>query len=93
MLGLRPRAAADGPEANHPAALQRTVPPLWIQLVSRLGGVAADALTPRNFLWTIARRGGYLARKHDGRPGWKVIWRGWYDVQRMVEGVQLMHPP
>ena len=55
--------------------------------------LAAEALTPRAFLLTIARRGGYLGRKHDGRPGWKVLWRGWYDIERMAEGLAFMRAP
>jgi len=93
MLQLRDLADADHPQADNPAALQRTAPRLWIEVVSRLANRAWEDLTPREFLLAIARRGGFLGRKHDGRPGWKVIWRGWYDVQRMVEGLELMRPP
>lgn len=93
MLQLRDLADAGCPEDNHPAALRQAAPPVWIRVVSRLAGLSPEALTPREFLVTIARRGGYLGRKHDGRPGWKVIWQGWYDVERMVEGVELMRPP
>jgi len=93
MLQLRDLADAEGPEAENPAALQQHAPPLWIDVVSRLAGESPAALTPKTFLLTIARRGGYLGRKHDGRPGWKVLWRGWYDVERMVEGLQLMRGP
>jgi hypothetical protein len=93
LVQLRDLADADCPEANNPVALRQAVPPVWIKVVSRLGGVSQEALTPRDFLLTIARRGGYLGRKHDARPGWKVIWQGWYDIERMVEGVELMQPP
>ena len=93
LVQLRDLADADCPEANNPVALQQAAPPVWIKVVSRLGGVPPEALTPRDFLLTIARRGGYLGRKHDARPGWKVIWQGWYDIERMVEGVELMQPP
>lgn len=93
LVQLRDLADADCPEANNPVALQQAAPPVWIKVVSRLGGVSQEALTPRDFLLTIARRGGYLGRKHDARPGWKVIWQGWYDIERMVEGVELMQPP
>ena len=34
-------------------------------------------------IW-IARLGGFLARKSDGRPGPTVIWRGWTRLQDMV---------
>ena len=36
----------------------------------------------------IARRGGFLARKHDGEPGLKTIWLGMHDIAVFVEGVR-----
>jgi hypothetical protein len=93
MLQLRDLADADGPEANSPARLQQAAPSAWIEVVARLSGQAPEALTPRGFLSLIARRGGYLGRKHDPRPGWKVLCRGWYDIERMVEGFELMRGP
>jgi len=93
MLQLRDLADASCPQRDAPAALQRAAPAMWIEVVSRLAGVSRDALTPRAFLLTIARRGGYLGRKHDARPGWKVLWRGWYDIARMVEGLELVRGP
>ncbi len=93
MLQLRDLADATCPDAENPAALQQAAPPDWIALVSRLAGLDAEALTPRVFLSTIARRGGHLGRKHDGRPGWKTLWRGWYDIERMVQGFVLMRAP
>ncbi len=93
MLQLRDLANENSPQADSPVALQSSTPPAWIEVVSRLGGVAAEVLTPRVFFLTIARRGGYLGRKHDAKPGWKVLWRGWYDIQRMVDGFLLMRAP
>ncbi len=40
----------------------------------------------------IARLGGFLARKGDGDPGVKTIWRGWQNLQNrvaMLEAAQL----
>ena len=37
----------------------------------------------------IAQLGGYLGRKSDGPPGWKTLWRGWWYVQTLLEGVHL----
>jgi hypothetical protein len=34
--------------------------------------------------------GTYLARTRDGNPGWKTIWQGWYDIQRIVQGAELL---
>ena len=33
--------------------------------------------------------GGYQARKSDGPPGWKTLWKGWLYLQTLVEGVHL----
>lgn len=46
--------------------------------------------------WTIhdffmlARLGGHLNRKHDHHPGWIVLWRGWSQLELMVEGLAAM---
>ncbi len=77
------------PTLESPAALQGPVPWTWIEMVSWLAGVDPSTLTPRQFWLSIARRGGWLGRKHDHRPGWTVIWRGWSDIHLLVEGVQL----
>lgn len=45
--------------------------------------------SPRLFWLTIAERGGYLARKRDGPPGWQTIWKGWSNFMLMVLGVEL----
>jgi hypothetical protein len=39
----------------------------------------------------IARVGGFLARKHDGSPGWQTIWRGWQRLMWMCEGVETLN--
>ena len=75
--------------AEDPAALQRAVSWVWIEMVSLLAQEAPSRLTPRQFWLTIARRGGWLGRRHDHRPGWIVIWRGWRDIHLLVEGVEL----
>ncbi len=38
-------------------------------------------------LVATARLGGFLARKHDGMPGWRTIWRGWQRLMWMCEGL------
>jgi Transposase Tn5 dimerisation domain len=37
----------------------------------------------------IARLGGFLARKNDGEPGLKTIWRGIGVLHHLLEGSQL----
>lgn len=70
-------------------ALQEAVPMSRLVVVASLAGTDPLDLTPRNFWLTIAKRGGWIGRKGDAHPGWKTIWRGWYDVHIMAEGVEL----
>ena len=86
---LQWRDLADSPQADTPAALRAAVPELYVQLAAALARVPAPTLTPRQFWQTVARRGGWLGRKHDGRPGWLVLWRGWSDLLQMVRGAEL----
>ena len=36
-------------------------------------------------IW-IARLGGFLARKHDGMPGTRTLWRGWKRLADLTDG-------
>jgi hypothetical protein len=46
-------------------------------------------LSARDFLFALARLGGHLGRPSDRLPGWLVLWRGWTELQRLVEGMLL----
>jgi Transposase DNA-binding/Transposase DDE domain len=46
-------------------------------------------MTAEVFWREVARLGGYLARRHDGPPGWKTLWAGWLRVQTLLEGFHL----
>jgi len=52
-------------------------------------GPPKEGWTMAGAITAIARLGGFLARKHDGPPGWKSIWRGWHRLMFMVEGYQI----
>jgi hypothetical protein len=86
---LQMRDLASGPHADDPATLRATAAPEWITVVAALTHVAAESLTPSLFWRTIARQGGWLGRAADPRPGWKCIWRGWYDISLIVKGALL----
>ncbi len=45
--------------------------------------------TVRTLCCSIARFGGFLARKCDGLPGWQTLWNGWVFVQTVLLGVHL----
>jgi hypothetical protein len=87
LLQLRELAQA---ATDEPAQLQQAVPTTWLRVVAALAKVPPLTLTPRLFWLSIAKQGGYLGRARDPRPGWKVLWRGWSDIQNMVRGAELM---
>jgi hypothetical protein len=49
-------------------------------------GQVRDHLTVSEFFFALARLGGHQNRKHDKRPGWLVLWRGWTTLQAMLDG-------
>jgi hypothetical protein len=87
---LQLRDLARGRAAAEAQALRACVDPLWIKVVALLAGLDAAVLTPQEFWKTIAQKGGFIGRKRDGMPGWKVIWRGWYDISQMVRYAEVL---
>lgn len=49
-------------------------------------------LTIYEFFFALARLGGHQNRKHDGHPGWLVLWRGWSKLQFMLDGYLAARP-
>jgi hypothetical protein len=43
-------------------------------------------MTVHDFFFALARLGGHQNRKHDHRPGWLILWRGWVKLQCMLDG-------
>jgi len=86
LLQLR-AAARDTPER-----LASEILPLdLVQVVALLTKVPVPAaeLTAQQCWYTIARYGGYLRRRSGGPPGWKTLWKGWFYIQALLEGVHL----
>ncbi len=46
--------------------------------------------TIHEFFYALARLGGHQNRKCDKPPGWLVLWRGWTNLQTMVDGAEAM---
>ena len=51
----------------------------------RYGEVRME-VSVHDFYYALARLGGHQNRKHDKRPGWLVLWRGWVKLQAMLDG-------
>jgi hypothetical protein len=65
----------------------------YVEILSGWRYGAIRLLSVREFFRALARLGGHQNRKCDGDPGWLVLWRGWIDLQRMVEGARAARAP
>lgn len=65
------------------------------QIVAKLARVPLERLTVETVVRTVARQGGFLGRGSDGQPGWKSLWEGWFQIQLLVQGAQMVaqEPP
>lgn len=91
LSNTKPASGQCPTDSDPPGALQKIMPPLWIKLAAHLAGIdQPEKLTAQQFWRVIASRGGWLGRKHDHRPGWKVLWRGWHELALLVQGAELL---
>ncbi len=74
-------------EPERPAS--EVIEPLMLAVLAQRSGHAPATMTVGTFWTEVARLGGYLARSHDGPPGWRTIWKGWLSLQTLLEGVHL----
>jgi len=51
--------------------------------------VAAATLDLAHFWRGVAQLGGHLGRYQDGPPGWQSLWRGWYELRLLTQGLRL----
>ena len=68
---------------------QQVIEPLMLAVLAQRSGHSPATMTLGTFWTEVARLGGYLARSHDGPPGWRTIWKGWLSLQTLLEGVHL----
>jgi hypothetical protein len=64
--------------------------PQMLGILEKKLGAPKGGWTNRNVMIATARLGGFLARKHDGMPGWQTIWRGWHRLMWMCEGAETL---
>jgi Transposase DNA-binding/Transposase DDE domain len=65
------------------------IEPEALAIVAARAAQSVLTLTRSGFWTEVACMGGYQARKSDGPPGWKTLWKGWLYLQTLVEGVHL----
>ena len=81
--------ARDVRAGHKPPSWREVVPPHVLRVVAKLAERDPGTLEADVFWLTIARRGGYLARKGDPPPGWGAIWHGWREVTLLAQGLAL----
>jgi len=86
LLQLR-NLARDEEEGENPAI--EVVPEIPLRLVSNWLKVLKESLSVREFWRGVARMGGFLGRKSDGEPGWQTLWKGWLELLKMWQGVEI----
>lgn len=65
------------------------VPSLWLEYLGYLRPqLVPDELTVYAFFRELAKLGGFLARKGDGEPGWETIWRGYRELQSLLDAAK-----
>lgn len=72
---------------DHPAS--QVVEAQAVALIAARMAQPPSILTVSTFWIEVARLGGYLARAGDGPPGWKTLWKGWLQLQTLLDGVHL----
>jgi hypothetical protein len=66
------------------------VPSSWLNALHALRPrLSIDDLTVYQFFRELAKLGGFLARKHDGEPGWQTTWRGYQKLHLIAAGMEL----
>ena len=87
LLNLRD-ASRDETTARRPAT--EYVDKRYVEVLSawRYPSRKPQTMTVREFYLALARLGGHQNRKNDHPPGWVVLWRGWTDLQHMLDGAE-----
>jgi hypothetical protein len=85
---LNLRAASQMPDATTRPA-NTIVDEAYDEVLSGWRYGKAKELTVHDFFYALARLGGHQNRRHDKRPGWLILWRGWTTLQAMLDGAEI----
>jgi hypothetical protein len=65
-------------------AASTLVDPEVLNILAAKFNLDPQTMTLKTFWHSLARLGGFLARKHDADPGWQTLWKGWFRLQDML---------
>ena len=83
------RANSAGAREDPARPAHEVIEPLMLAVLAQRTGHSPATMTVGTFWTEVARLGGYLARSHDGPPGWRTRGFGWLSLQTLLEGAQL----
>lgn len=84
---LRLRDLSRGSNATTQPATQ-VIDVEYVRAISLWRFDEVRVLSVHEFFLALGKLGGHLNRKHDGSPGWLVLWRGWTKLQLLVAGAR-----
>jgi hypothetical protein len=87
---LNLRAASELPDAKTRPATD-VVDQAYVEVLSLWRYQKSKALTIHDFFFALARLGGHQNYPSSKRPGWLLLWRGWTELQALVQGHDLAH--
>jgi len=64
------------------------IDPIFVEVLSLMLFKRIRPLSTHEFCMALAKLGGHLGRRSDKRPGWLVLWRGWTQLQPMVQAIE-----
>ena len=64
------------------------IDPIFVEVSSLMLFKRIRPLSTHEFCMALAKLGGHLGRRSDKRPGWLVLWRGWTQLQPMVQAIE-----
>ncbi len=66
------------------------LPAVFLRVLELFTNRPVHSLISAGDLWlALARLGGYRGYRGDGPAGWQTLWRGWAQLQPLLEGVHL----
>lgn len=87
QLKLIGRNQKDAKAKNH-------VPAQWLDCLHKLKPkLKIHSITVYDFFRELAKLDGFLARKHDGEPGWQTVWGGYQKLTWLLDGIKLARQP
>ena len=89
---LQLRATSRLTQARKLSVEQVLVPLAWKLLWLKTQKGKGLPKKPPSLKWgcqTLAKLGGWKDSKRTGRPGWVVLWDGWFKLETMIDGYRL----